>query len=649
MRHSLYLWIAVFGALAMFAMPVTAQEAKPKRGDFFRDRDKNGDGQLTRDELPDHHRRLLEPLFERLGKDGLTRQDLMFHNIDKNRDGKISKDEAPEKLKQDFTRLDANSDDVVELDEFKTGFANRGGQRPEGRPGAQRPEENNRQAGPGGDSVGEPCKVLADERIEDPLKTIATEFQRRAETRIVLSFLPAAEVNALAKNGKAQCDVVLCMPPEKEGETAVSSPDGATTVAWKHPGGTPVWAAAITNHPQAASFVRFVGGPTGHLRWSESKAGFTIVGGRSHAEAIDWVAKNRVAHTYPLTAARMLGGIGGIREGICIDIGCGTGVLDIELAKRSKLTIIGLDIDAEMKPLFDKRVGEAGFQDRIRFVAGDAQNLPFEDNYADVIVSRGTLTFIPDIGKCLQEVDRVLKPTGVAFLGGRYLYTPHEDRITTEKLRKIVAESGVAGAQVIDARGQWVKIFGPNAPQAARRSGLGPHMLASRFIADYAIAEGKCLLVCSNDGGGVQSLQQGFLELTDLEITALYPSEEVVTEAELRIAKANLKDRISCKVGKLDDSLPFQADSFDLIAGIGPVLIWGDREKKMRDVYRVLRPGGAALIGGKYLGMPDFRKVSSEDLRGSAVKTGISSIQVIDNMGQWVEIRKGIKDRGLRD
>ncbi len=199
--------------------------------------------------------------------------------------------------------------------------------------------------------------------------------------------------------------------------------------------------------------------------------------------------------------------------------------------------------------------------------------------------------------------------------------------------------------QVIDARGQWVKIIGPDAPQAAHRSGLGPHMLANRLLADYAITEGKCLLV----GGGVQSLQQGFLEMTDLEITALYPSEKAATEAEQRIAKANLDDRISCKVGKLDDGLPFQAGSFDLIAGTGPILIWGDREKKMREVYRVLRPGGAALLGGRYLGMPDFRKVSSEDLRASAAKTGISSIRVIDNMGQWVEFRKGIQDRGLRD
>ncbi|MDP6720640.1 MAG: hypothetical protein QGF59_18400 [Pirellulaceae bacterium] len=57
----------------------------------------------------------------------------------------------------------------------------------------------------------------------------------------------------------------------------------------------------------------------------------------------------------------------------------------------------------------------------------------------------------------------------------------------------------------------------------------------------------------------------------------------------------------------------------------------------------------AALIGGKYLGMPDFRKVSSETLRNDAAKTGITSIRVSDDMGQWVEIRKGIKELSLRN
>ena len=833
MRHSLYLWIAVFGALAVFAVPVTAQEAKPKRGDFFKERDKNGDGRLTRDELSEQLREQLEPLFERLGKDGLTREDLMksaarrqggpgapeagrgplaakraeeffkrldtngdgkitkdevpeqakrmvemllrkagkeqgdsiskeelsklmaqrpgpggqpgakprgpqprsgggrlplffqkldsdkdgklskdelakaaekldeldsnkdgkldprellgpgpgspggspsghhrsgerpqgadrpgtgdgefaerlFKKVDKNSDGKISKDEAPEKLEQNFSKFDANSDGVVDLDEFKTGFPNPGKQRPEGRPGAQRSEENKRQAGPGRDSAGETCKVLADERLEGPLRTIAAEFQRRTGTRVVLSFLPAAEVNALVEKKETGSDAALCMAEKRDGKTSLDSLPGAKKVAWKHPSGEPVWGVALTEHPEAAGFVSFVGGPTGHRLWSESKAGFTITTGKTHAEAFEWVVENRVKHTYPLTAMRMLRELGGIREGICIDIGCGTGNLDVELAKRSDFTIIGLDIDPDMKPLFEKRIHEADLQDRARFVEGDAQQLPFEDDFADVIVSRGTLTFIPDIGKCLREVDRVLKPTGGAFLGGRYLYTPQSYKISNEKLKKIVAESGVPGAKVVEHRGQWVKIVGPEAPKAAHQFQGGPHMLANRFIADYAITEGSCLLICPNDSGGVQGLQQGFVEATDLEITALYPSEKVAGEAQKRISEAKLSERISCEVGTLD-VLPFEEASFDLIAGAGPVLIWGDREKKMREVYRVLRQGGVAFIGGRYLGMPDFRKVSSEDLRASAAKTGISSIQVVDNMGQWVEIRKGIQDRGLRD
>ena len=510
------------------------------------------------------------------------------------------------------------------------------------------PAEEQRSGDAQDKSGGKVCRVLADKQLEEPIRAIAREYSRRSGSGVSLKFLPAAEVNALVQEKKTGCDVVFCMPKDKKSETPVSSLPGARKVAWKHPSGEPVWGTVLTGHPEAAGFVLFAGGPTGHLLWSRSKTGFTITSGKTHAEAFEWVVENRVKHTYPLTAMRMLREIGGIRDGICIDIGCGTGNLDIELARRSKFTIIGLDIDPDMKPLFEKRVREAGLQDRLRFVTGDAQKMPFPDDYADIIVSRGTLTFIPDIGKCLKEVGRVLKPTGVAFLGGRYLYTPQQYKISNEKLKKIVRESGVPGAKVVEGRGQWVKIVGPKAPKAARRFQGGPHMLAARFIADYAITEGKCLVVCLDDGGGAQGLQQGFLNLTGLQLTALYPSEKVAAEAEKRIKEAKLSERITCKVGTLD-ALPFEEASFDLVAGVGPLLIWGEREKKMREIYRVLRPGGAALVGGKYLGMPNFRKVSSETLRNAAAKTGITSIRISDDMGQWVEVRKGIKNRRRRN
>ncbi len=138
----------------------------------------------------------------------------------------------------------------------------------------------------------------------------------------------------------------------------------------------------------------------------------TIASGKTHAEAFAWVVEHRLKHTYPATAMRMLRELGGIREGICIDLGCGTGHLDVELAKRSRFTIIGLDVDPNMKPRFEKAMREAALEDRARFVLGDAQQLPFEDDYADAIVSRGTLIFIPDVAQCLREVDRVLDDGG---------------------------------------------------------------------------------------------------------------------------------------------------------------------------------------------------------------------------------------------
>jgi ubiquinone/menaquinone biosynthesis C-methylase UbiE len=497
---------------------------------------------------------------------------------------------------------------------------------------------------PEGKVNGNACKVLADKRLQDPLTTIGEEYSRLTGSPISLRFLEASEVNALVQKKVSESDVVLCMPVHPGRKTSLESLGGTKTVAWKYPSMEPVWASVLTRHPEAARFVRFAGGPTGHRLWSESSAGFTITPDTS-AESYEWVAEHRIKQTYPMSALRMLAECGGIRDGICIDVGCGGGQLDVEIAKRSDFKIIGLDINPGTKPLFEKRIREAGLQDRISFVLGDAQKMPFPDDYADVIISRGTLIFIPDIKKCLQEVDRVLKPSVVAFLGGRYVYSPQPCKIPTEKLKEIVRKSGVPRAQVIDDRGQWVKIIGPHAPKAAYQFQGGPHMLASRFVADFGITEGEALLICQRDGMLQQELQQGFWDTTNLKITALYSSEQVAGQAEKRIRDAKLAGRIRCKAGDLQ-ALPFKDASFDLVAGVGPVLLMEkDREKAVREIYRVLRPGGAALVGGKQLYMADDRKVSTESLRKVVADTGIPSIRVYDDMGQWVEIRKGIRDK----
>jgi ubiquinone/menaquinone biosynthesis C-methylase UbiE len=252
------------------------------------------------------------------------------------------------------------------------------------------------------------------------------------------------------------------------------------------------------------------------------------------------------------------------------------------------------------------------------------------------------LNFVPDIKACLREVNRVLKPTGVAFLGGRYLYAPSESKITAEALRKLVAGSGVAGAEVIDSRGQWVKILGPQAPNQARQSQHGPHMLAYRLVVDYGITKGDCLLICRDDGNAEQALQQGLIDSTELRIVAAYPSERTAKDAHSRIRQAGLEGRITCKTGDVEQ-LPFPETSFDLVVALGGVPFWKDREKAFREIHRVLRPGGAALAGGLYRFMPKSRRVSSESLRETAARSGIPSIRILEDIGQWVEIRKAAK------
>ena len=171
---------------------------------------------------------------------------------------------------------------------------------------------------------------MADERLDVPLRTIVAEYTRRTGTPITVRILPADQVNRLVDAKQAECDLVLCMAAKDE-MTPVGSLPEAKNVAWKHPTGEPVWGAVIGDHAAAPDVVHFIGGATGHRLWSESPAGFTIVSGASHAAAFQWVADNRVAHTYPMTATRMLRECG-MREGICIDIGCGPGNLDVELA-----------------------------------------------------------------------------------------------------------------------------------------------------------------------------------------------------------------------------------------------------------------------------------------------------------------------------
>jgi ubiquinone/menaquinone biosynthesis C-methylase UbiE len=105
-------------------------------------------------------------------------------------------------------------------------------------------------------------------------------------------------------------------------------------------------------------------------------------------------------------------------EGIGIDLGSGPGNLIIELCRITKnLHWVNADINPDYFPGFIKRARDAGFGSRVSAMYADAVNLPFRNNYAEIIVSRGSFQMWDDLKAGLSEVYRVLKPGGVTYIG----------------------------------------------------------------------------------------------------------------------------------------------------------------------------------------------------------------------------------------
>ena len=76
----------------------------------------------------------------------------------------------------------------------------------------------------------------------------------------------------------------------------------------------------------------------------------------------------------------------------------------------------------EGKRVLDKNVQNSGYS--AKFVRGDAQNLPFEDESFDIIVSRNLTWNLESPKKAYEEWLRVLKPKGIIINcdGNHYSY-----------------------------------------------------------------------------------------------------------------------------------------------------------------------------------------------------------------------------------
>lgn len=102
----------------------------------------------------------------------------------------------------------------------------------------------------------------------------------------------------------------------------------------------------------------------------------------------------------------------GLDSAVCLDIGCSSGDVTVELAPLFNRTL-GLDYD---EVALDRITREK--KGPVTFFRGDAMHLPFRRASVDVIICAQVYEHVPDAARMFREIYQVLKPGGVVFFSG---------------------------------------------------------------------------------------------------------------------------------------------------------------------------------------------------------------------------------------
>ena len=107
----------------------------------------------------------------------------------------------------------------------------------------------------------------------------------------------------------------------------------------------------------------------------------------------------------------------GITNGFALEIGPGPGYLGLEWLKKTESTVLmAVEISPEMTKIAERNAREYGLEGRVKYVKGDAHQIPFDDNTFDGVFTNGSLHEWSQPIRVFDEVYRVLKPGAKYFI-----------------------------------------------------------------------------------------------------------------------------------------------------------------------------------------------------------------------------------------
>jgi len=179
---------------------------------------------------------------------------------------------------------------------------------------------------------------------------------------------------------------------------------------------------------------------------------------RYHKETAGWT--RNVARSFVSVAKKW-----GVADGKVLDVGAGTGSLAIEFAKGIPgVQVVGLDLSDVALELARDNAQKSEVSSRVSFEKGDAEDMPFEDNTFDLVISSNTLHLVENPVSMLNEIHRVLKPKGRFFISDfrrswSGIFTEHiRASYSPKEVRDLLSQSKLQNWKVKDYF-FWLSIF----------------------------------------------------------------------------------------------------------------------------------------------------------------------------------------------
>ena len=137
-----------------------------------------------------------------------------------------------------------------------------------------------------------------------------------------------------------------------------------------------------------------------------------------------------------------------------LDVGCGSGIPTIALARLSDGEIIGMDIDQTLLNILHKKTEQAGVSGRVRAVKCSISDTEFPAESFDIIWAEGSIHVV-GFKRGLQEWKRLVKPGGFMAI--------HDEQGNLQEKLELISSCGyeLLGYFMLDENTWWTDYYSP--------------------------------------------------------------------------------------------------------------------------------------------------------------------------------------------